>query len=75
MVNARVLDALDVDETVTAWTQLEEVLFAFATPDTIHVISLLGDNSRKAITIADPAVTCLSVRADERLRSPGCRAP
>ena len=53
-----------MDETVTAWTQLDEVLFAFATPSTIHVVSLLGDDGCKAITVADPAVTCLSVRAD-----------
>ena len=53
-----------MDETVTAWTQLDEVLFALATPNTIHVVSLLGDDGRKAITVADPAVTCLSVRAD-----------
>jgi type I restriction enzyme R subunit len=64
MTNARVLDELYVDETVTAWTQLDEVLFAFATPSTIHVVSLLGDDGFKAITVADPAVTCLSVRAD-----------
>ena len=64
MINARVLDELDVDETVTAWTQLDEVLFAFATPSTIHVVSLLEDGGCKAITVADPAVTCLSVRAD-----------
>ena len=64
ITGARTLDQLDVDETVTAWTQLEEVLFAFATPDTIHVISLLRDDNRRAITIADPAVTCLSVRAE-----------
>ena len=64
MTNARVLDELDVDETVTAWTQLDGVLFALATPTTIHVVSLLGDDGRKAITVADPAVTCLSVRAD-----------
>ena len=42
MINARVLDELDVDETVTAWTQLDDVLFAFATPNTVHVVSLLG---------------------------------
>ena len=64
IVNERILDQLDVDETVTAWTQLEEVLFAFATPDAIHVILLLGDDSRKAVTIADSAATCLSVRAE-----------
>jgi WD40 repeat protein len=63
MINARVLDKLDVDETVTAWTQLDEELFAFAVPDTIYVVSRLGDG-RKATTIADPAVTCLSVRSD-----------
>jgi hypothetical protein len=64
MTNARVLDARDVDETVTAWTQLDEVLFAFAIPNAIYVVSLLGDDGRKAITVADRAVTCLSVRAD-----------
>jgi len=64
MINARILDELDVDETVTAWTQLDEVLFALATPNTIHVVSALGDNGCKAITVADPSVTCLSVRAD-----------
>jgi hypothetical protein len=64
MINARVLDELDVDETVTAWTQLDEVLFAFATPTAVHVVLLLADDSCKAITVADPAVTCLSVRAD-----------
>jgi hypothetical protein len=64
MTNARILDVRDVDETVTAWTQLDEVLFAFATPDAIYVVSLLGDDGCKAITVADPAVTCLSVRAD-----------
>ena len=60
----RVLSKLDVDETVTAWTQLDEVLFAFATPSTVQVVSLLGDDGCRAITVADPAVTCLSVRAD-----------
>ena len=64
MATARVLDELSVDETVTAWTQLDEVLFALATPNTIHVVSLLGEDGCKAITVADPAVTCLSVRAD-----------
>jgi hypothetical protein len=64
IVTPRVLGKLDVDETVTAWTQLDEVLFAFATPSTIHVVSLLGDDGCNAITVADPAVTCLSVRAD-----------
>ena len=64
MINARVLAKLNVDETVTAWTQLDEVLFAFATPNTIHVVLLLGDGGCEAITVADPAVTCLSVRAD-----------
>ena len=43
MTTARVLDELDVDETVTAWAQVDEVLFAFATPSTIHVVWLLGD--------------------------------
>lgn len=64
MTNTRVLDELDVDETVTAWTQLDEVLFAFAIPDAIHIVRLFGDDSRRAITVADPAVTCLSVRTD-----------
>ena len=64
MINARVLAELNVDETVTAWTQLDDALFAFATPNTVHVVSLLGDHGCKAITVADPAVTCLSVRAD-----------
>jgi hypothetical protein len=63
ITDARTLDQRDVDETVTAWTQLEGGLFAFATPDAIHVVLPLGDDSRKAITIADPAVTCLSVGA------------
>ncbi len=47
MTNARILDQLDVDETVTAWTQLDGVLLAFATPDTIHVVSLLRDGVAK----------------------------
>jgi type I restriction enzyme, R subunit len=64
MATARALNELKVDETVTASAQLDEVLFAFATPRTIHVVSLLGDDGFKAITVADPAVTCLSVRAD-----------
>jgi hypothetical protein len=64
MVNARVLDALAVDETVTACTQLDEILFAFATPDTVYTSSLLEDGHCKVITVADHAVTCLSVRAD-----------
>ena len=33
-------------------------------PISIHVVSLLEDDSYKAIAITDPAVTCLSVRAD-----------
>jgi hypothetical protein len=64
LINARILDKLDVDETVTAWTQLDEIMFALATPNTIQVVSALGDNGRKAITVADPSVTCLSVRDD-----------
>jgi hypothetical protein len=64
MINERVLDARVVDETVTAGTQLDEALFAFATSNTIHVVSLLEDDRRKAIAVADPGVTCLSVRAD-----------
>jgi hypothetical protein len=63
MTNARVLDKLDLDETVTAWTQLDEELFALATPSTMRVMSLLGDKSCKTVTVADPSVTCLSVRA------------
>ena len=64
MTNVWILNELYVDETVTAWTELDGVLFAFATPNTIHVVSLAGDDGCKAITVADPAVTCLSVQAD-----------
>jgi Type ISP C-terminal specificity domain/N-6 DNA Methylase/Pentapeptide repeats (8 copies)/NACHT domain len=64
MINARVLAELDVDETVTACTQLDEALFALATPNTVQVVSLLGGDGCKEITVADPAVTCLSVRVD-----------
>ncbi|MFD2415413.1 pentapeptide repeat-containing protein [Amycolatopsis pigmentata] len=64
MTSTRVLDTLHVDETVMAWTQLDKGLFAFAVPDAVYVVSLLGDDGRQAITVADPAVTCLSVRAD-----------
>ena len=65
MATARALDELEVDETVTAWAQVDEVLFALATSSGIHVVWLIGDGSScKAITIADPAVTCLAVRAD-----------
>ena len=39
-------------------------MFALATPNMIHVVSLLGNNRCKAITVTDPAVTCLSLRAD-----------
>jgi len=60
---ARILNELDVDETVTAWTQLDGVLFAFAVPEKIYVVPLLGNDGGKLITVADPAVTCLSVRA------------
>ena len=65
MATARALDELEVDETVTAWAQVDEVLFVLATSSGIHVVRLMGDGSScKAITIADPAVTCLAVRAD-----------
>ena len=33
MATARALDELEVDETVTAWAQVDEVLFALATPE------------------------------------------
>ena len=61
---ARALDQLDVNESITAWAQLDDVLFAFATSSTIHVAWLLGGGNRKAVTIVDPGVTCLAVRVD-----------
>jgi hypothetical protein len=63
MATARALDKFHVDETITACAQLDRVMFALATPEEIHVVWLLGEG-RKAITVADPTVTCLAVRAD-----------
>jgi MinD-like ATPase involved in chromosome partitioning or flagellar assembly len=63
MATARALKELDIDETVMACAQLDEVMFALATSNGIHVIWLLGEG-RKAVTVADLTVTCLSVRAD-----------
>lgn len=61
MVTARSLGKLSLDETVTAWAQLDDVLFAFATAGGIRVTWLHGEGR---VTIADPAVTCLAVRPD-----------
>lgn len=63
MATARALDELDVDETVTACVQLDEVLFALATSNGIHIVRLLGEGC-KEVTVADPAVTCLAVQTD-----------
>ena len=64
MGTARPLAKVDVAETITAWVQLDHVLFAFAASSGIKVAWLLGEGRLKTVTIADPAVTCLAVRGD-----------
>jgi len=64
LATRRVLDEIDVDETVTAWAQLDYVLFAAATADKIRVVWLLGEDACTEIAVADPAVTCLAARAN-----------
>jgi hypothetical protein len=62
MVTARGLVEREVDESITAWAKLDDVLFAFATPDEVQVVWLRGEP--KAVIVPDPAVSCLAVRAD-----------
>ena len=63
MAAARALDELNVDETIMACAQRDEVMFALATSNGIHVVWLLREG-RKTVTVADHTVTCLTVRAD-----------
>ena len=64
MVTARTLAKVDVAEIITAWVQLDQVLFALAASGDTKVAWLLREGRLKTVTIADPAVTCLAVRDD-----------
>jgi hypothetical protein len=61
---ARAWKEVSFDETVTAWAQVDEVLFTFALSGGIHVVEQRGNGSWRTASVADPGITCLAVRAD-----------
>jgi hypothetical protein len=61
---ARALNELDMDQSITACTRLDGVLWAVATSTVITVWRLPEEGGHKELTVADPAVSCLAVRSD-----------
>lgn len=61
---AQALYELDLGETITAWTHLDETLLALATSTAIVVTWLRRKGRRKTVFVADTGITCMAVRAN-----------
>jgi uncharacterized protein YjbI with pentapeptide repeats len=63
MNTARALDTVEIDAAVISCAQLDGKLYAFATLDAVHVITLSQDMKRDVRMVADHGISCIDLRA------------